>query len=358
MTHTQTRESIGFGTFTMRILNATAIAIVVALIPNAVLGGLFSHLGKTIPFFQLAAGACRDIQWLVAPMIGFLSGLQFKLNPMRSAIIASASWIAAGAVKITAQGTYQVGLGDLINVMLFTAIAVYVTLLLGDKLGSLTIVLQPILVGAGVGLVGLFCLPYVSRISAWIGSGINAFTNLQPVLMCILIAMSFGVLIVSPISTVAIGLAIGLAGLSSGAANLGVAATASVLVVGSFFTNKAGVTLAVGLGGMKMMMPNLVRHPIMLLPILITSACTGLAGRLFGITGDKVSAGFGYVGLVGPIKAFGELTQAGASSASALVSVIVPYFVVTFGVAILCHILFTRILKLYSREIYRFESAS
>ncbi|NYV28368.1 PTS sugar transporter subunit IIC [Streptobacillus felis] len=341
--------------FIMKVLNGTAIGIVVGLIPNAVLGGLFKYLAAYHPVFGTMAQVVADIQWLVAPMIGFLVGLQFGFNPMKSAIIMSATWIASGAL-VRVDGALKIGLGDLINVMLVAGIAAYITMLLGEKLGSLTIVLQPIIVGAGVGFLGLLMLPYVQKLSTAIGNGINSFTTLQPILMCILIAMSFSVLIVSPMSTVAIGIAIGLSGLASGAANIGVAATAAVLVIGSWKVNKAGVTIAVGMGGMKMMMPNLVRNPIMLLPILTTSTVAGLAVRILGITGDKISSGFGFVGLVGPIKAMSEYAATGITGATALIYVVIAYLIVPFGVALVSHIVYTKVLKIYKPEIYKFEN--
>lgn len=341
--------------FVTKILNGTAIGIVVALIPNAVLGGLFKFLAGYHPLFGMLAQICSNIQWLVAPMIGFLVGLQFGFNPMKSAIISAAAWIGSGALIPLSDGMYKIGLGDLINVMLIAALAVYVTILLGEKLGSLTIVLQPIIVGAGVGFIGLLILPYIQYISTAIGNVINSFTTLQPILMCALIAMSFSVLIVSPISTVAIGIAIGLTGLASGAANIGVASTASVLVIGSWKVNKAGVTIAVGMGGMKMMMPNIVKYPIMLLPVLTTSLISGITVKILGIMGDKVSAGFGYVGLVGPIKAMSEYTAQGISSSYAIIYIIIAYFVIPFGIGLLSHIFYTKILKLYNETIYEFQ---
>lgn len=346
---------IKFKEFIMKILNGMAIGIIVALIPNAVLGGLFKYLGNYYEIFNTLAAVCANIQWIVSPMIGFLVGLQFGFNPMKSAIIASAAWIGSGALIAMPGNVYKMGIGDLINVMIVTGVAVYVTLLLGEKLGSLTIVLQPIIVGAGVGFLGLLLLPYVSFISTMIGSAINSFTTLQPIIMCILIAMSFSVLIVSPISTVAIGIAIGLSGLASGAANIGVAATASVLVIGSLKVNKAGVTIAVGMGGMKIMMPNLVKNPIMLLPILTTSFFSGIGVKVLGIMGDKISSGFGYVGLVGPIKALSEYGLQGISFSTGLIYVIIAYAVIPFGVGIISHIVYTRVLKIYTAEIYKFQ---
>ena len=52
-----------------------------------------------------------------------------------------------------------------------------------------------------------------------------------------------------------------------------------------------------------MMMPNMVKYPIIMLPILIT-AISGVVGSLIGIAGTKESAGFGFIGMIGPISAF------------------------------------------------------
>lgn len=350
-------KNMSFKEFAMKVLNGTAIGIVVALIPNAVLGELLKYLGREIhPIFQTFALICQNIQWIISPMIGFLVALQFGFNPLKSSVISAATWIASGALVLTPDKLYKIGLGDLINVMLIAGLAVYVTLLLGEKLGSLTIILQPIIVGAGVGGFGLFILPYVKSISTIIGLGINSFTTLQPILMCILITMSFSLIIVSPVSTVAIGIAIGLTGLASGSANMGVATAAIVLVIGSFRVNKPGVTLSIALGGMKMMMPNVVRNPIMVLPLLTTSLISGLGVRFLGISGDAVSSGFGLVGLVGPIKALSEFTALGLPTSIALVKVIIAYFVIPISAGLTTHIIYTKVLKIYTEDIYKFEN--
>jgi len=69
--------------------------------------------------------------------------------------------------------------------------------------------------------------------------------------------------------------------------------------------------------------------------------------------GDKVSAGFGIAGLVGPIKAYELLSGSPAVRIGAL---LIAYLVVPFGCALLLHILFTKIIKLYKPEIYKSEA--
>ena len=51
-------------------------------------------------------------------------------------------------------------------------------------------------------------------------------------------------LIISPFSTVAIGIAIGITGLGAGAAAIGITACTAVLVIGSRKVNESGTTLA------------------------------------------------------------------------------------------------------------------
>ena len=254
--------------FINTLLNGMAAGIVVALIANAVLGQIFKALAPYGAIFGMLYQSVADVQYLVSAVIGFIVGIQLGFVPIKASMIGLAGFIASGAVRHVDGIVKLVGIGDLINVMIIVALAALVTLWLGNKLGSLTIIVQPIIVAGGLGALGLFILPYVAEVSAAIGRGINSFTVLQPVLMCILIAASFSIVIISPISTVAIGIAIGLAGLASGAANLGVAACTAVLIVGSWRVNKAGITAAIALGGMKLMIPNLVRYPIMALPVV------------------------------------------------------------------------------------------
>ena len=215
-------------------------------------------------------------------------------------------------------------------------------LLIGEKFGSVAIVATPIVVGIGAGLIGYYLYPYVTKITAAIGDLINTFTTLQPILMSILIACSFAFLIISPISTVAIGMAIQLNGVSAGAAAMGVAATTVVLVVNSWKVNKPGVTLAIALGAMKMMMPNLFRKPIILVPCLFTAIISAIPVALFSVSGTPASAGFGLVGLVGPLASL----DAGLS----IILLLISWFVVPIVAAFVGQILFEKILKLYDRK--------
>ena len=329
--------------FLNKVLAGTALGIIVGLIPNAVLASILKHFPQTT-FVVLLTQTVVMFQLATPLLIGALIALQFGFNPMRMAVVAGAAFVGSGVTSFSSEMSVYIssGTGDIINTMITASVAVILISLIGEKFGSVSIILSPILIGAGSGLIGLIILPYVKVFTTLIGNGINSFTTLQPVLMSILISCAFAVLIISPISTVAIGMAIQLNGISAGAAAMGVAATTLVLVVHSWKVNKSGVTIAIALGAMKTMMPNLFRYPIILVPILFTASLSAIPVAIFSVMGTPSSAGFGLVGLVGPLASI----DAGLNIFIALcVWIIIPVVI-----AILSLVVFEQVLKLYKKE--------
>ena len=349
---TETRET--FKTFTNKVLAGTATAIVVALIPNAILA---TFLKPLLPNTMAAEflHIVQIFQFFTPIMAGFLIGQQFKLNPMQQLAIGGAAYVGSGAWVYTeivkegvTTGIFQLrGIGDLINMMITASLAVLAVKWFGHKFGSVTIILLPIIIVTGVGYLGWKLLPYVSYVTTLIGQVINSFTTLQPILMSILIAMAFSLLIVSPVSTVAIGLAVGLNGLSAGAASMGVATTAAVLVWATLKVNKSGVPIAIALGAMKMMMPNFLKHPVMAIPLVMTAGISSLAVPLFNLVGTPATSGFGLVGAVGPI--------ASLAGGSNVLIIILAWLVIPFSVGFAAHKLCKDVLNLYKDDIFIFE---
>lgn len=335
--------------FVNKILAGTATGIIIGLIPNAVLSGILklfgeNHLALTLTQVAVIFQLCTPI------IIGALIALQFGFKPLPMMTTAGAAFVGSGAVKFNpeAQAYVGAGTGDIINTMLTAAIAVFLILLIGEAFGSVSIIATPIFVGCGAGFMGVLLLPYVTKITSSIGLLINNFTALQPILMSILIGCSFAVIILSPISTVAIGIAIQLNGVSAGAAAMGVAATTAVLVVNSWKVNRPGTTLAISLGAMKMMMPNLFRTPIILVPCLFTAIISAIPVALLSIAGTPQSAGFGLVGLVGPL--------ASLSQGLSLIVALVCWITVPVASALLGQFLFEKVFKLYDREtVFKFR---
>ena len=355
MADTTTTNKLTIKTFFNNILAGTATGIIVGLIPNAVVSAILKLFGQNAITASIGQ-ALLIFQCATPLLIGALIAIQFKMVPLDVAIVAAAAYVGSGVTKFVpqivnpatkAQGVFvSAGTGDLINTMITAGLTVFLLLLVGERFGSVKIVAAPIIIGVGAGWIGLLILPYVSKITTWLGNVINSFTDLQPILMCVLISCMFSILIVSPISTVAIGMAIQLNGLSAGAAAMGVAATTIVLVVHSWRTNKSGVTIAIALGAMKMMMPNLFRHPIILLPSLITAIVSAIPVALFHVFGTPASAGFGLVGIVGPLASM----DAGKYSLNFIMALLV-WIVIPAIVAVICRFLFEKVLHIYDEKV-------
>ncbi|CAH1852612.1 PTS sugar transporter subunit IIC [Convivina praedatoris] len=310
--------------FFFKVLSGSAQGILIGVLPSAVMKYIihFSGLGNT------ALGAnFTAILTLFTSMIPFLIGMavamQFHMKSLDTGVVAIATMAASNsiqwvmlakgalhpmtsqAVKVPTRLFVANGAGDVINAMIVAGLAVLVTWLIArylDGFGSIAIILSPILVGGGVGLVGKTIAPYVGHLTTWIGDGVELFTKLAPIPMAILIAMAFAIIIITPVSTVGIALAISLHGIGSGAAAMGVVATTVVLLINSWQVNKRGTTLAIALGAMKGMMPSVFAKPVTIVPFLITAALSGIPVALFNIQGTPTTAGFGYIGLVSPIQ--------------------------------------------------------
>ena len=156
-------------------------------------------------------------------LVGALIALKFNLTPLAMAVVASASYVGSGAAQFK-NGTWVIaGIGDLINTMITASIAVLLILLIEHRVGSMALIVYPTIVGGISATIGVLILPYVHMITTGIGNMINSFTELQPVLMSMLISMVFSFIIISPLSTVAIAIAIGISGIAAGSASIGIA---------------------------------------------------------------------------------------------------------------------------------------
>ncbi len=349
------QEKLTFKSLFNTVLNGMALGIVSGLIANAVLSAVFKYLGLLfLPnVFAMLGQAVFLLQFAVPALIGVAIGMTMKFSALETAVLSSAILGGSGSIVFNAQQKIYTAtpMGDLFNVLLVSLIAVVIIRAVSGKFGSLTIIFLPI-IGAGIPtFIGLLTLPYMKQVTKFLADVVLTFTTLQPLLMCMLIAMSFALFIVTPVSTVAMGIILfsNTNNLGAGAAALGVVASAAVLMLGSLkVKNPKGVSFAILLGAIKLMMPNVARTPLLMVPIFLTAATSGLAGWAFNILGDQTSAGFGIIGLVGPVKAF-EL-------AGSIVYIVIAYFVVPFVSAFVFDKICSDVLKLYKKDAFKTES--
>lgn len=340
-------------TFIMNVLNGLAIGAVVSLIPGALLGELLKAIIPTVPqltpIYQ-ATLLCNSIMGLV---IGVLIGIFFKFTPIQAASLGLAVMIGGGAFQgpgPEGKGLILAGTGDIINMGLTAALAAALILAFGNKFKAYTILMIPLMSVAIAGGTGLLTLPYVKMITKAVGAGVAQLTGLQPFIMAILLAMVFATLIVSPITTVGIALAISLAGIGSGAANLGITACGFGFAIAGWKVNSHGTSLAHFIGSPKISMANVLAKPKILAPILCSAAVSGAVGSLLGIVGTPMSAGFGLSGLVGPINHL-NLVEGGWSATNLLMT-FVAFIVVPVAGGFFFNWLFQHVLKFVKPEDY------
>ncbi|KHD44405.1 PTS transporter subunit IIC [Streptococcus hongkongensis] len=308
--------------FAMNVLNGIATGAVVVLIPGALLSELFKALAPHFPALTPYIWIFGMSNALMGLVCGTMVGVNFKFTPIQAASLGLATEFAAGAVSFNKGAIVMAGTGDIINMMITAAIGAALILWVGNGLKAYTILVIPPLLLVVVGIFGRVILPYVAKITQLIGMGTAQLLHLQPIIMCVLLAIVFGVLIVSPITTVGIALAISLSGVGSGAANLGICATGFAFAILGWSVNSHGTSLAHFIGSPKISMPVVVKNPRTLLPIISSAACCGLMAQLFNIQGTPMSAGFGFSGLVGPINHL-NLVAGGWSPVNILIAILV-----------------------------------
>ncbi len=173
-----------------------------------------------------------------------------------------------------------------------------------SKETKIDILVTPLVtIGVGMFLSWLIAPPLGSAASA-VGNLIKWATELQPLLMGILVSVIVGVALTLPISSAAICAALGLTGLAGGAAVAGCCAQMIGFAVISFRENKVGGLVSQGLGTSMLQMPNIIKNPRIWIAPTLSSLITGpLATCVFKLemNGAAVSSGMGTCGLVGPI---------------------------------------------------------
>ena len=179
------------------------------------------------------------------------------------------------------------------------------------------------LVTIGVGMfLSWLIAPPLGKAAMAIGNLIMWATELQPLLMGILVSVIVGVALTLPISSAAICAAFGLVGLAGGAAVAGCCAQMIGFAVISFKENKIGGLVSQGLGTSMLQMGNIIKNPKVWIAPTLASAITGpIATCVFRMemNGTPVSSGMGTCGLVGPLGVYtGWLNDIAAGTKTAI----------------------------------------
>lgn len=188
-----------------------------------------------------------------------------------------------------------------------------VTLYAGKtKLDILLIPLGALLLCFGGAFVAY---PFIWLVNV-LGKGIELATETAPFIMGIIIAVSMGIILTMPTSSAAIWASFATGNTSSamllagGAATVGCACHMIGFAVASYRENKVGGLIAQGLGTSMLQIPNIMKKPVIMMPMIISSAILGpMSTCLFKIQCGASGGGMGTSGLVGVIDSLKYTTE-------------------------------------------------
>lgn len=297
-------------TYFVHAMSYMALGLFSSLLIGSILNTLGMKLG--IPLFS-------ETLWPIAkqmtgPAIGVAIAYALKAPPL---VLFSA----------TTAGAAGAALGGPVGAYIASVAATECGKLVANET-KIDILLTPavtVVVGVTVGtLVG----PQVGALMTALGDLIMYSTQLQPLLMGMVVAVLMGMALTLPISSAAIAIMLSLNGLAAGAATVGCCAQMVGFAVMSFRENRWAGVVAQGLGTSMLQMPNIVKnHKIWLPPILASAILGPIATLVFALENTPLGAGMGTSGFVGQIQSFIALDAAGWSSGEIYTAVILMHLI-------------------------------
>lgn len=188
---------------------------------------------------------------------------------------------------------------------------------------------------------------FVSYPFIWLIDGLGILiaeaTNITPFFMGIIVSVVMGILLTLPTSSAAIWVAVsspvisGFAAgtvsesaynailLAGGAATVGCACHMVGFAVASFRENGWSGLIAQGIGTSMLQIPNVMKKPLIMLPMIISSAILGpLSTCVFGLKCGSSGGGMGTSGLVGFFDLFNYTTGALGIAGIILLMIVLP----------------------------------
>lgn len=257
---------------------------------------------------------------LMAPAIGVGVGVALQVKPLIlfSCLVTAA--IGAGAIQ-SIEGQMVLSIGEPVGAYLTSLFTAYIgqRLIGKTKVDIILVPMSCLIVG---GLIGIFFSPVMTQVTKMIGMFINEATQLQPLYMGAIISVVMCLVILSPISSAALAVALGLEGLAGGSAVVGCACSMVGFAVISYHENGIDGLLSQGIGTSKIQFGNAVKNPYIIIPTLVASfICGMLSTTFFKMECNRLGAGMGTSGLVGQIQTISVM------GTQAIPSVIILHFI-------------------------------
>ncbi len=311
-------------------------AMALGLFASLLIGTIFGTIGTYLGPDYVANGTVNAIGGFFTEMKTFAQGASGMAIGVAIAYSLKAhplvmfSCAAVGSLSYSLGASIALENGESIAYTAGPAGA-YIAVIVAAEIGMLVskktkvdiLVTPTVTIIAGYAIAKIIC-PAVAYIMYWLGDFINTATEMQPLLMGIIIAVVVGMILTLPISSAAICAMIGISGIAGGAATAGCCAQMIGFAVISFADNGWGGFFAQGLGTSMLQMSNIIKKPLIWIPPTLASAvCGPISTLVFRLECTGVSAGMGTCGLVGPL---GTLTDMGGG-ADMWIGMLLCYFV-------------------------------
>lgn len=290
-------------------LSGMALGLFSTLIVGTIIKQIGTLIGGNVGGILVTIGMMASV--LTGAGIGCGVAYKFKEAPLVVISAATTGMVGAFASSILAGGFVLDGTkpGEPLGAFVAAYIGIEIGHLIAGKT-KIDIILTPIICILTGSMVGLFVSPTISNLMTQLGVLIEWGTIQQPLLMGIVVSVIMGMVLTLPISSAALGIALGMSGISAGAATVGCCVNMIGFAVASYRENKIGGLLAQGLGTSMLQVPNIVKKPIIWLPVILTSAILGpVSTCMLQMTNNKVGAGMGTAGLVGQITTYQDMVS-------------------------------------------------
>lgn len=284
--------------FVIKSLNGMALGLFSSLI----VGLILKQLGLLLNLdFLVYIGSISQLLMGGAIGVGISYTLGFPILIIISSLIVG--MYGAGSLVYLDNQVF-IKLGEPIGAGVSVLVGILVAKMFSKKTKFDLILLPLVTILVGCLIAKIFS-PYISEIIYEIGLLVNKTTELRPVFMGLTISVIMGIILTLPISSVAIGISLGLSGLAAGASLTGCCCQMIGFAVMSCEDNDWGTVLSIGFGTSMIQMPNIIKNPIIWIPPIVSSAILGVfSTTIFKLSSNSIASGMGTSGLVGQIATF------------------------------------------------------
>ena len=319
-------------------LSGMATGLFATLIIGTIIGTIGGYIPAPVGTYITLVG--KMCQCLMGAGIGLGVAIKFKESPLVTisaavcGMIGSYAKVFTEAAPLLYEGKVLLpSPGEPLGAFIAALVGIYIGHLVAGKT-KVDIIVTPLVTIATGGAAGIFLGPYVSAFMTWLGSLVNWGTEQQPLLMGIVVSVLMGIFLTLPISSAAIGVALGLNGITAGAATIGCCCNMIGFAVISYRENKVNGLIAQGLGTSMLQMPNIIRNPRIWLPSIISSAILGpVSTCVLQMTSNAVGSGMGTAGLVGPISTFTTMIET-TPAWMVVIEILVMYFLLPAAISL------------------------